>query len=107
MSEEETPKPMGLRQALKEDKPYAAGELVRLGMTAMEYPIMGAAMGMMTETAGRAMAGGNVAGGARMMTDLALPNHPGVGRAVEGGIHAVGSAGRRLKHFFTGRHGGR
>jgi len=103
----EIPKKMSFREAVKADKPYALGEAVRLGFTAMEYPIMGAAIGTATEMAARAMSGGHVAQGARMMTDLALPQHPGVGRAVEGGINAVGSAGRRLKHFFTGRAEGR
>jgi len=103
----ETPKKMGFRQAIKEDKPYALGEAVRLGFTAMEYPIMGGAIGTATEMAARAMSGGHVAEGARMMTDLALPQHPGVGKAVEGGINAVASTGRKFKHFFTGRNEGR
>jgi hypothetical protein len=104
---EEEPKRMGFRQAIKEDKPYALGEAVRLGFTAMEYPIMGAAIGQATETAARAMSGGDPAGGARMMADLAFPQHPGVGQAVERGIRAAGSVGRRVKHFFTGHEEGR
>lgn len=104
---EEEPKRMGFRQAIKEDKPYALGEAVRLGFTAMEYPIMGAAIGQATETAARVMGNGDPAGGARMMTDLAFPQHPGVGEAVERGIRAVGSAGKRVKHFFMGHHEGR
>ena len=98
---------MSFGRAIKEDKPYALGEAVRLGFTAMEYPIMGAAIGQATETAARAMSGGDPAGGARMMADLAFPQHPGVGQAVERGIHAVGSAGRRVKHFLRGHHEGK
>ena len=103
----EEPKKMTFREAIKEDKPYALGEAVRLGFTAMEYPIMGGAIGTATEMAARAMSGGHVAQGARMMTDLALPQHPKVGRAVESGINAVTETGRKLKHFFTGREEGK